>query len=137
MNANFYGLMQMLAEVNHSFSLIGLTETKYKVSEDIVYAHSMPGYCFISQPSLSNAGGVGFFVYDQLSFHVRNDLSVSTNDYECLWVNIQSNFNYDLICGVIYSHPNSDLEAFLVYLNKVMDIISRENNCCIIMETLI
>jgi hypothetical protein len=38
MNANFYGLMQMLAEVNHSFSLIGLTETKYKVSEDIEYA---------------------------------------------------------------------------------------------------
>ena len=85
MNANFDGLMQMLAEVNHSFSLIGLTETKYKVSEDIQYAHSMPGYCFISQPSLSNAGGVGFFVSDQLSFHVRNDLSVSTNDYECLW----------------------------------------------------
>ena len=33
MNANFDGLMQMLADVNHYFSLIGLTETKYKISK--------------------------------------------------------------------------------------------------------
>ena len=71
----------MLVEINHSFSLIGLTETKYKVVDDIQCSHSMPGYSFLSQPSLSNAGGVGFFVSDQLSFRVKNDLSVSTIIY--------------------------------------------------------
>lgn len=54
LNANYDGLMQ----INHSFSLIGLTETKYKVVDDIQCSHSMPGYSFLSQPSLSNAGGL-------------------------------------------------------------------------------
>ena len=124
--------MQMLAEISHSFSLIGLTETKHKVADDIQCSHSMPGYSFLSQPSLSNAGGVGFFVSDPLSFHVRNDLSVSTVDYECLWINIQSNSNEDLVCEVIYRHPTSDLDAFLVYLNENMHKISKKR-CCIIM----
>lgn len=47
MKANFDDLMQMLAVANHSFSLIGLTETKCKVSEDIQFAYSMAVYCFI------------------------------------------------------------------------------------------
>ena len=92
----------------------------------------MLGCSFLSQPSLSNAGGVGFFVSDPLSFHVRNDLSVSTVDYECLWINIQSNSNEDLVCGVIHRHPTSDLDAFLVYLNENMHKISKKR-CCIIM----
>ena len=120
--------MQMLAEISHSFSLIGLTETKHKVADDIQCSHSMPGYSFLSQPSLSNAGGVGFFVSDQLSFHVRNDLSVSTVDYECLWINIQSNSNEHLVCGVIHRHPTSDLDAFLVYLNENMHKISKKKD---------
>lgn len=122
----------MLVEINYSFSLIGLTETKQKVADDIQCSHSMPGYSFSSQPSLSHAGGVGFFVSDQLSFYVGNDLSVSTVDYECLWIDIQSSSNEDLVCGVIYRHATSDLEAFLVYL-MTMHKISQEKRCCIIM----
>ena len=133
LNANFDGLLQMLTEMNHSFSLIGLTETKYTTFQESLHSHNIPGYLFISQPSLSNAGGTGFFVSDKLNFHVRDDLSESTVDYECLWIDIQSNFKDDLICGVIYRHPNSDLEVFVAFLNKSIDKINRENKYCIIM----
>ena len=107
----------MLTDLSHSFSLIGLTETKYKVSEESLCCHIIPGYSFISQPSLSNAGGAGFFVSDKLNYSVRDDLSQSTNDYECLWIEIQSGFKDDLICRIIYRHPRSDLEAFMAFLN--------------------
>ena len=52
LNANFDSLLQMLAEISHSFSLIGLTETKYKISEEVLSNHAIPGYSFVSQPSL-------------------------------------------------------------------------------------
>ena len=67
----------MLTDLSHSLSLIGLTETKYKISEDswsLCY-HIIPGNSFISQPSLSNAGGAGFFVAAKLNNPVGGDLS--------------------------------------------------------------
>ena len=133
LNANFDSLLQMLAEISHSFSLIGLTETKYKISEEVLSNHAIPGYSFVSQPSLSNAGGAGFFVSDKLNFTVRDDLSESTPDYECLWIEVQSDSKDDLICGVIYRHPHSNLEAFMAYLDIVMDKISRERKYCVMM----
>ena len=58
LNANFDNLLQMLIDLNHSFPLIGLTETKHKVSKESLFSHIIPGYLSISEPSLSNAGGV-------------------------------------------------------------------------------
>ena len=48
------------------FSVIGLSETKIKVNQDPLLNTQIPGYIFVSQPTLSNAGGVGFYI--------RNDL---------------------------------------------------------------
>ncbi len=42
--------------------------------------------------------------------------------------------NHNLLCGVIYRYPQSDVEAFMVYLNQTLDIICRENKYCMIME---
>ena len=109
------------------------TETKYKISEEVLSNHAIPGYSFVSQPSLSNAGGAGFFVSDKLNFTVRDDLSESTPDYECLWIEVQSDSKDDLICGVIYRHPHSNFEAFMAYLDIVMDKISRERKYCVMM----
>lgn len=53
--ANFENLAQILNELDHSFSVIGLTETKLKVDKEQVCNCTLPGYKFISQPSLSNA----------------------------------------------------------------------------------
>ena len=112
---------------------VGLTETKYKISEEVLSNHAIPGYSFVSQPSLSNAGGAGFFVSDKLNFTVRDDLSESTPDYECLWIEVQSDSKDDLICEVIYRHLHSNREAFMAYLDIVMDKISREKKYCVMM----
>ena len=90
-------------------------------------------YQFISQPSQSNAGGVGFFISGNWIFFVRNDLSESTIGYETLWIEIQCNLRHNLICSVIYRHPNSDLESFLSALNATIDKINCENKYCIMM----
>lgn len=54
--------------MNYSFSVIGLSETKIKVGMDSYLNTNLPGYCFLSQPSMPNAGGVGFYIKDNLSY---------------------------------------------------------------------
>jgi hypothetical protein len=38
---------------------VDMSETKIKVDHDLITNVDIPGYNFISQPSLSNIGGVG------------------------------------------------------------------------------
>ena len=39
----------------------------------------------------------------------------------------------DIVCGVIYRHPNGDIQNFMEYLNKITDKIHREHKYCIMM----
>ena len=64
-----------------------------------------PGYYFISQPSHSNSGGVGFYVNKNLKTKIRTDLSSRTDEYEALWIEIINTSERNLLCGVIYRHP--------------------------------
>ena len=55
MNDNFDNFTQMLTKLKHTFSVIGLTETKCKASNDQVNNHTIPGYTFVSEGV--NSGG--------------------------------------------------------------------------------
>jgi hypothetical protein len=48
----------MFSELNFPFSLIGLSEITFKVDKEPLTNINIQGYSFISQPSISNAGGV-------------------------------------------------------------------------------
>ena len=60
-------MLTMLSDLNFSFSLIGLSETKIKSDKNNLLNISIPGYNFLSQPSSTNAGGVGFYVKSSLN----------------------------------------------------------------------
>ena len=61
LQGNHEHLVHMLSELQSPFSLMGLSKIKFNVDKDIIRNVSIPGYDFISQPSLSNAGGAGFY----------------------------------------------------------------------------
>ena len=51
----------------------------------------MPEYDFLSQPTPSHAGGVGFYVLKKLNYSLREDLSYAVyGDYEMLWIEIEN-----------------------------------------------
>ena len=56
---NYDNFAHMLFELQFSLYVIGLPETKFMIDKDILTNIDLPGYDFISQPRLSNAGGVG------------------------------------------------------------------------------
>jgi hypothetical protein len=72
-------------------------------------------YQFISQPSLSMAGGVGFYIKNDLFYNIRSDLTISKKEFEALWIEIVNFKVANVICGVIYRHPHGDLDCFMEY----------------------
>lgn len=53
----------MVHELDAEFWVIGLTEIKLKCIQTPIINRNLPGYKFISQPSYSNSGGVGFYIF--------------------------------------------------------------------------
>lgn len=77
LSANYDKLESMLVELYHPFSIIGLTETKIKTNQDntSVLNIIMPGYHFESQPTLSNAGGVGFYISNNYKYRILSEMT--------------------------------------------------------------
>ena len=55
------------------------------------------------------------------------------SDHDSLWIEVQSDLHHNIVCGVIYRHHNSYIDAFLAYFNETIDKINREKKYCIIM----
>ena len=70
-----------------------------------------------------------------MQFHVRDDLSSSstTRDFEALWIEINRKPYRNLLCGILYRHPNSRPEEFTRYLFSKIDKVSSENKLCLFM----
>ena len=93
----------------------------------------LPGYSFISQPTLSNAGGVAFYRSNRLRFTMLSEYSIATEDFETLWIEIHNLHKSNLLCGVIYRHQHGDLDKFMNYLNTTLDKIGHSNKLCTVM----
>ena len=88
LSANHDGLTMLLSDLQHSFDVIGLSETKIKSNCDLTSNIAIEGYDFVSKPTLTNAGGVGFFIKGGIQFHIRDDLCSTTKEFESLWIEI-------------------------------------------------
>ena len=95
----------MLHELYFPFSLIGLTETKLKHNQHSISNVTLKGYRFVSQPSNPNAGGVGFFVKDNIKHTLRIDLTVTKNEFEALWVEVQNDSQHNYVVWYYLQTP--------------------------------
>ena len=75
----------------------------------------------------------GFFVSNQVRFIERDDLSEVTADFETQWIEIESDLHHNMICGVIYRHPNGNLDSFMASINNCLDKVNNENKYCLVM----
>ena len=133
LSANRDNLQHMLSDLYLTFSKVGLTEIKFKVEQSFLCNIEIPGYSFSFQPSLSNAGGVGFYTKEDQLFTNRPDLTLSTDDFETLWVEMQNGSQRNMICGFIYRHPHGNMENFWDFLNSTIEKIDGENKFYVIL----
>ena len=74
--------------------------------------------------SLTNAGGVGVYINNNLHFKQIN-LSAKCATCEDIWMNITSpKTNTQFIVGTIYRHPNTCVTKFLEYLNEILIVLN-------------
>ena len=86
------------------------------------------------QPSYTHAGGVGFYIKNNLGYIHGSDLSAQVqNDYESLWIEIQNDTGHKTIYGVLYRHPHGNLDNFLNHLNMIVEKIHREKIYCVLL----
>ena len=123
----------MLSELYFPMSIAGLTETKLKIDQEEILRNIIPGYNFLSQPSLSNAGGVGVFVKNGTSYSCRENLSSVKEGYESLWIETQNDAENNTIWGIMPRHPHGDLDSFMIHINTVIEKIHLENRYCVIL----
>ena len=64
---------------------------------------------------------------------IRDDISSSTDEQESLWIELQNNNSKNILCAVVYRHPNSDLVTFFESFFKTLEKAHAESKYCIIM----
>ena len=133
LSANFDDFFHMLCDLKYSFPVFGLSETKFKVGIDSFFNTNLPGYYFLSQPSMSNAGDVGFYIKDNLSYNKRDDFCTSNPEFESIWIKIEVPHHHNIVCGLIYTHPNQNITKAADFLYKATEKVNNEGKICLLM----
>ena len=136
---NFNKLEAFLANMEFKPHIIFITETWIKQSSTGPYKN-LEGYQFASNCRKDcNGGGVAFYVKNDISFNVCDDLTImKEKEFESLFIKITLSRD-TLMCGTIYRTTQNDNDShhrFFYALNdclKKIDLTTR----CFSMETII
>ena len=84
---NLYKLEQYLKNLDHDFSIIGLTETWFKDSNVLTY--NLSGYKHEHKfRKVKSGGGVSLFFKENYSYKIRDDLSKLNEYIEVIFVEL-------------------------------------------------
>ena len=115
MSKHFDELNTLLSLLQCNFSIIGISETRFQRNREPILDFSIPGYCSVSTPTESSAGGVLLYVSDSFAFKPREDLSQCLylpKFLESVFIEIIIPNKPNIIVGVIYRHPSMSLKSF-------------------------
>lgn len=68
-----------------------------------------------------------------MDFNILPDFTKSTDDFEALWIEVQNIGHPNLLCGIVYRHPNGNLNNFTEYLSATIDKINCSSKFCTVM----
>ena len=119
-------LRLLLNALKCCLDIIGISETK-EPGDGFPNNVTLNGYDLHSKYSNSAAGGVAIYIRSNLDYIIRDDLSIVEDEFETLWVEIKNNKFQNVLCCCAYRHPNTDVEKFINYMDKIMTKIVKEN----------
>ena len=128
LSRNYDNFASFLANIEGKFSTMGVSETWLK---DSGYSFDIMGYDFIHNPRPNRiVGGVEIFVNNDLEFKPRHDLAfpdISSPSTESLFIEIRRPLSKNIIIGVIYRPPDSNVNDFVQSFNSLLAKIGKEN----------
>lgn len=123
---NFDDLHHFLATLQLQVSLLCLSETRLK--SDPISNISLKGYTFIHSPTRTNAGGVGLYIRDGISFRYTNQYIIECADCEQLWIEINSSSlnSQGIVLAVVYRHPRGNICDIAHELSVSLDRLTHD-----------
>ena len=137
MAKHFDELKALLSLLQHNFSAIGITETRFLKNQEPVLDFSIPGYSALFTSTESNAGGVSLYISNSFVFKPRPDLDqvlYLSKNIESVFAEILLPRKTNIIIGTIYRHPSMSIKSFNdEYLKPFLHKISLENKQTILL----
>ena len=114
-----------LSNLGLKFKFLGLSETWFK--DHNVELHGLTGYKAVHNYRKKKAGGgVSIFIRDDIEFIHKPNLSVMTPELETIFIEVkkgQAGNHKDMLLGVIYRPPGTDLNIARKRLESILDNI--------------
>ena len=109
LQGNFNYIEQLLNNLEYEFDIIVLTETRHTERNQNFISGLLTDYQNYEGISDSTLKGCGFYIKNNISFVVRQELtkkhSSSQSEYEAHWAEIMHIGKENLVFGVVYRHP--------------------------------
>jgi len=132
LSRNLDALVSELSLLSNMPSVIAVTDTWAITVND---SFPIPGYTSIIKARKNRPGGVvGLYIQDALNFSykLRPDLSTDTTS-ESLFIQLTNNKYKNVIIGVIYKPPDSDVTKFTKSIEQLLNIVTKEHRPCYLM----
>ena len=116
---------------SHKFTITGFTETWLSGADSELYGPN--GYQLIGKHRNSRGGGVAVCVQRHLHYFEIPDISTIESDMETVFIEIskdQLQIDKNILIGVIYRPPATDVRSFNAMLNVYLYKIRKENKIC-------
>ena len=111
--------------MNFKFDVFGFSETW--LTEHSTLPH-LPGYTPLCKNRTHKCGGgVSLFIRDALPYTQRNDIILSNEVCDSLFVEINNDVGKNVIVGIIYKPPNINPDVFTEALENILGSLNREN----------
>ena len=129
---HFEELHSLLCSSKIPFDVIGISESKQKVNKNFSTNVNLHEYQLHSQPTKSACGGVAMYVKKSLDHKVLNHLNVLEDEFETLWVEINTGPKCkNIIVCCAYRHPDTDANKFIEYLESILSKLDKNKIICI------
>ena len=135
MPKNLSKLKCYLENLNHKFTIHSFTESW--ISNHSAGLYGMEGYNVEHNYRKDRkGGGVSLFISEEVEYQLRDDLTIQNQYMETLFVELTNNTgfkNKNVICGVVYRPPNTDMKLFNEKMSELLDKIRSDGKLAYIM----
>ena len=129
LQAHIDDLKELIRLLEHSFDIIGISETKLKKDINHTTNIEMDGYNFEHTPTETNFGGVGLYINKCFDYKTRQDISQSMKTVaESVFIEIEQQKAKNLLIGCFYRHHTPLKEFNEEFLKKTLVKISKEKS---------
>ena len=135
LQAHFDDLNEFFLKFSNLPAVIFLSETRIKT--DPLININIPGYTFLHYPSPTNAGGVGVYISNVITFSENQTFRLEVQGCENLWLDIEfPGYKTKYTFAVIYRHPSSNYVPFLEALVEKLQLLHNKGNRAILLGDL-